>query len=109
METAKVKLADNSEYTISSLTVGDLIEVEKKFGSLTVDTAKIENIVFWIWLSLKRNHKEMTLEKLYDLIDAPFMSSDGLTKIFEIMTKLNGWDKVGTVKNALSPAEEKQA
>ena len=105
MKTRTIKLSDNNDYTITSLTVGDLIEVEKKFGSLEINTARLENIVFWLWLSIRRKHKDMTIEKLYDLIDMPFVSEGKLIQVFNVMNELNGWDKVSE-KNAPSPVKE---
>lgn len=107
-KTATVKLADGKDYIISTLTVGDLIEVEKKFGSLQIDIAKTENVIFWLWLSIKRHHKDLTLEGLYELIDAPFIAEGKMQGIFDAMSQINGWDKISE-KNSPSPAEEKRA
>ena len=98
----KIKLADGKEYTMKPFNVGDFIEIEKKFGNLTLEQDKIEPIIYWFWLAVKKNNKELTLEKLYELIDAPFIANNGLTDIFETMSKINGWDKLP--KNGISPA-----
>ena len=99
----KVKLADNNEYTISTLNVGDLIAVEKKYGNTVLDTKSMEQMIFWVYLAIKKTNKDMTIEKLYDLIDAPFMTSGGMILLFESLSKVNGWDKLE--KNAHSPVE----
>ena len=99
----KVKLADNNEYTISTLNVGDLIEVEKKYGSTVLDTKSIEQMIYWVFLAIRKTDKDMTLEKLYTLIDAPFITNGGVVILFETLSKVNGWDKL--VKNEHSPVE----
>lgn len=104
-KTEVIKLADGKEYTLTTLNVGDLIELEEKFGSIEVDTNKTKNMIYWIFLSIKKVHKDMTLEALYELIDAPFLIGNGMQGIFETLGRLNGWDKVP--KNALSPVVEK--
>ena len=91
-------------YTISEFTVGDFIEIEKKFGSLQLDQNKIEPTMFWFWLALKKNHKDTTLEKLYDMVPASFIADGGLAKIFDKLTELNGWDKLP--KNEGGPASK---
>jgi hypothetical protein len=102
MET--IKLADNKEYQLSPFNVGDLIEIEKKYGNIELDSNKIEPVIYYLWLSIKKKHKDITLDKLYELIDMPFMSEGGLNKTFGLLSKLNGWDKL---KNVTSPVEKK--
>ena len=104
-KTEVIQLADGKDYTMTTLNVGDLIEIEEKFGSIVIDTAKTKNIIYWLYLSLKKAHKDMTIEQLYELIDAPFISSNSMAKIFETMSKLNGW--ATDSKNVVSPAEKK--
>ena len=107
-KTEVIKLADDKEYTMTTLNVGDLIEIEEKFGSITIDISKTKNIMHWLWASLKKQHKDMTIEELYELVDAPFIASNSMGKIFESMSRLNGWDKMSTdSKNESSPAEKK--
>ena len=101
----KVKLSNGQEYVITTLDVGDLIEVEKKFGSTTLNSGSMEQMVFWAYLALRKQHKDMTLEKLYKLMDAPFITNGGLTELFAKMTHVNGWDQL--VKNEGSPAIQK--
>lgn len=106
-KTDVIKLADEKEYTVSTLNVGDLIEIEKKYGSLSVDITKVEAIIYWLWLGIKKAHKELKLEELYELIDAPYISDGGLEKVFKVMSALNGWDKT-TDPNVESPAGVKK-
>jgi len=103
-KTETIKLSDGKDYTMTTLNVGDLIEIEEKFGSTDIDTSKTKNNIYWLWLSLKKAHKDMKLEDLYELIDANFISKNGLTDIFTVMSRLNGWDKVS--KNVESLAKE---
>ena len=105
-KTSKITLADGKEYTLTTLNVGDLIEIEKKFGSIEINMGKVENIVYWIWLSIKEEHKQTTLEDLYKLIDMPFIADGGVDKLFVALSSINNLDKVS--KNVESPAEEKQ-
>lgn len=90
-KTSVIKLADGQDYIIGVFNVGDLIEIEKKYGKMELAPDKIEPIVFWLWLAIRKNHKEMTQEKLYDLIDAPFISNGGLANLFGALSQLNGW------------------
>ena len=99
----KVKLADNNEYTISTLNIGDLIEVEKKYGSTVLDTKSMEQMIFWVFLAIRKTNKDITIDKLYELIDAPFLTGDGITTLFNSLSKVNGWDKL--VKNEHSPVD----
>jgi len=102
----KIVLADGKEYVIKPFNVGDFIEIEKKFGNLQLNTEKIEPVIFWLWLAVRKVHKDLTLEKLYELIDAPFIANEGIVNVFEKLTKLNAWDKIP--KNVVSPAEKEQ-
>lgn len=99
-KTRTVKLGDEQNYNIGVFTVGDLIDIEKRYGKVDLASDKIEPIIYWFWLALKHCHKEITLEKLYELIDAPFISGGGLALLFTTMSELNGWDKT---KNAVTP------
>ena len=99
----KVRLADNNEYTISTLNVGDLIEVEKKYGSTVLDTKSIEQMIYWVYLAIKKTDKDITIEKLYELIDAPFITQGGMTLLFDSLAKVNGWDRLP--KNVHSPED----
>ena len=102
-----IQLADDKGYTISTLNMGDLVEIEKKFGSLQVDMNKIENITYWLWLALRKEQPDMKINDLYSLIDAPFIASGKMNAVFESLSKVNGWDKMP--KNEPSPAGKKQA
>ena len=102
MET--IQLADGKNYQLSAYDVGDLIEIEKKFGTVEMTANKIEPVIFYLWLSLKKEHKDMTLNQLYKLIDMKFMGQGGLNSIFDLLSKLNGWDKL---KNESSPTKDK--
>ena len=103
MKTDIIKL-DDGEYTISEFTVGDFIEIEKKFGNLTLEQDKLEPIMYWLWLAIKRNHKDMILEKLYELVPASFISSGGLANIFDKLSELNDWKTPS--KKVVSPPNE---
>ena len=105
-KTEVIQLADENEYTLTTLNVGDLIAIEEEFGDITINTAKTKNVMYWLWLSVKKVHKDMTLDELYELIDTPFLGENGLTKIIESMIRLNGWDKIS--KNVESLVEKKQ-
>ena len=107
MKTEKIRLGDGNEYEVGVLNVGDLIEIEDKFGETQINTAQIKNVNYWLWLSIRKCNKDMGLEKLYELIDAPFIASGGMDSIFKVISKLNGWDKAS--KNVESPVKEKQA
>lgn len=99
-KTDVIKLGDGQEYTISVFNVGDFIQIEKKYGSLSLDSSKIEPIIFWLWLAIKKTHKDITLEGLYELIDSIFISKGGVNTIVEKMSTLNGWE---AVKNVVTP------
>lgn len=102
--TTIIKLADGVDHKLSSLNLGDMIEIEKKFGSLSMDTDKVESIAYWIWLSLKKEDPTLTLEQSYELIDMPFMAGGGTEKVILAITKINGMDKQS--KNVESPVKE---
>lgn len=104
MKTGTVVLGDDKEYTMTTLNVKDLIEIQDKFKSISVDSTQLENVVYWIYLSIRKHHKDMTLDQLYELLDAPFIATKGFEKIFEVMSKLNGWDTLP--KNAPSPVQK---
>ena len=101
-----IMLGDNKEYTISTMNVGDLIDIEKKFGTTQLDSGKIEQVMYWIYLGLKKGNKDMTLDNLYTLIDAPFMAGPGMQKLFDALAKVNEWDTVA--KNAPGPVAAKK-
>lgn len=105
-KTEIIKLADGKDYSISTLNVGDLIEIEKKFGSLEINIVKTENMIYWLWLSIKKEQKDLTLEGLYELIDTPFIAEGKMNEIFNALSRVNGWDKLP--KNVVSPAEKEQ-
>jgi len=106
MKTEKIILGDGKEYSIGAFNVGDFIEIEKKFGSVSLQADKMEPMIFWFWLAIKKCNDSMKLKDLYELIDAPFISNGGMAKLFDAMSKLNGWDK--TTKNEDSPVKVAQ-
>ena len=108
MKTDKVVLGDSKEYTISIFNVGDLIAIEEKYGTMQVSMEKMEPMLFWLYLSLKKEHKELTQEKLYELVDIKFIQDGKLNDIFTKLVKLNGWDKqeADKGKNGSSPAKK---
>lgn len=106
MKTDKIKLGDNREYTISEFDIGDFVAIEDKYGSLQLQTNKIGPITFWLWLAIRKSHKDLTLEKLYKLIPASFITDGGINKIFDSLSRLNGWDTEES-KNGVSPVEKK--
>ena len=109
MKTDKIILGDGKEYIITEFDVGDFVEIEEKYGSLKLSENKMGPVIFWFWLAIKKAHKDITLERLYKLIPASFITSGGIGKIFESMTKLNNFDDTGdTAKNSESPAEGKK-
>ena len=67
-----------------------------------MDSGSIEQMIFWVYLALRRKHSDMTVDKLYELIDAPFLAGTGMTSLFNALSRVNGWDKLP--KNAVSPA-----
>jgi hypothetical protein len=103
IKTASVKMGDGNDYVVSSFNVGDFIDLEKKYGSLQLESTKLEPIMYWFWLAIRKNHKDMTIEKLYELVDTEFMANNGIAKMFDTMNSLNGWGT--TEKNAVSPAK----
>ena len=109
MKTAKVLLGDDKEYTITEFDVGDFIKIEEKYGSINLTEGKIEPIMYWTWLALRKSNKNLTLEQFYSLIPASYVTDGkGISGLFETLSKLNGWDKKETPsKNAPSPVEEK--
>lgn len=102
----KIVLGDGKEYTVRSYTIGDFIEIEKKYGSLKLEQDKMEPTIFWFWLAIRKAHKDMTLENLYDLIDMKFINNGGLQKITDAMTSVNDWQTETDSKNPLSPTKE---
>lgn len=108
MKTDKVVLGDTKEYTITIFDVGDLIAIEEKYGTMQVAMDKMEPMLFWLYLSLKKIHKELTQEKLYELVDIKFIQDGRLNDIFTKLVKLNGWDSVEgkEVKNDSGPAKK---
>lgn len=103
MKTEKIVLGDGKEYEIGAFHVGDFIEIEKKFGSVSLQADKMEPMIFWFWLAIKKCNEKMDIKQLYELIDAPFISDGGMAKLFGTMSKLNGWDKAA--KNEDSPVK----
>lgn len=108
----KIVLGDGKEYTLSSFNIGDFVEIEEQFGSVDLDTTKMKTTVYWIFLAIKKKHKELTLEGLYELITAAYISDGGIIKLLGIMSRLNGWDKNAdkdaNIKNAPAPKVENQ-
>ena len=100
-----IKLGDGKEYTIGEFNVGDFITIEEKYGNLKIDSSKVGPVIYWLWLAIKKMNKDITLEKLYELIPASFISSNGITIIFDALSKLNGWDNSDS-KNSQSPVEK---
>jgi hypothetical protein len=96
---------DGKEFVLSPLNVGDLIAIEKQFGSLQLDTTKFENIVYYVWLSLKKK-SPMTLEQFYEVVTVPFISKGGLIEIFQKLAKLNGWDTLPNEKASTVAVEK---
>ena len=107
MKQEKIVLGDGKEYTISEFNIGDFIKIEEKYGNLKLDENKLEPIIFWFWLALKKVHKDLSLEQQYSLIPASFVSNGKIGEIFDRLAKLNGWDTAG--KNSQRPMEEEQA
>ena len=106
IKTEKITLGDGKEYTIGEFNVGDFVQIEEKYGSLQLDSKKMGPMMFWFWLAIKKCHKDMTLEKLYELMPASFVNK-GITDIFAVMSKLNGWTSEES-KNDQSPVEIKK-
>ncbi len=106
MKTETIKLADGNDYKLSPLNMGDLIEIEEKLGSIEVNMNNIKSIAFWLWLSLKKENKDLTLENSYKLIDMPFIVDGNMESVIKAILKLNGMDKVS--KNVESPVKEKK-
>ena len=105
MKTEKITLGDGKEYSIGEFDVGDFIQIEEKYGNLQLDSTKMGPMIFWFWLAIKKCSKDMTIEKLYELMPASFMAN-GMVKIFAVMSKLNGWS-TEEAKNVPSPVEKK--
>ena len=106
MKTEKIVLGDGKEYTIGEFNVGDFVQIEEKYGSLTLDQTKMGPMLFWFWLAIKKCHKDMTLEQLYELMPASFVTK-GISNVFTVMAKLNGWNAEES-KNDQSPVEIKK-
>jgi len=102
MDKKKVMLGDGEEYTLAPFHVGDFIEIEKKYGSISLQQDKLEPVLFWFWLAIRKHHDGLTLEELYKKITSRFISEGGMAKIFETMADLNGWVES---KNEGSPVE----
>lgn len=100
-----IKLGDGQDYKIAPFNVGDLISIEKRFGSTTLDSTKLEPMVYWLYLAVKKNNKDMTIEQLYEKLDMPFLNKGGMQKVFEALSELNEWGKDS--KNAPSPVAAK--
>lgn len=65
----KIKIG-NKEFEIDKFNLNDIINLEKKLGSLVKIGEKISNIRFVLWYAIQRKHKNITEEEVGDMIVA---------------------------------------
>ena len=86
-----VKMGDKV-YQITPLTLGDIAEAEEKFGcdleSFDSAMKKLKNVIFLIFLSIRRKQPTATVQEIGDL----FLPSDmgELQKIMPIIMSTSG-------------------
>ena len=88
----------NKEYELSVMSVKDLLEIEKKYGTLNLAVDKIENVMFYLWLSIKKKNP-IEFDAFCESITVRDMSSGMLNTAFEKLAILNGWN---TLKNEVA-------
>lgn len=102
MKKESFKLSNGKEFILTEYSLGDFVEIEKKFGTVKLDETKIEPMLFWLWLAIRKEHKDIKLLDLYELIPASAIADGTLARAFTILAKLNDWDKQNE-KNVKSP------
>ncbi|OQA56543.1 MAG: hypothetical protein BWY42_00962 [Candidatus Omnitrophica bacterium ADurb.Bin277] len=74
---AKVKVGDK-ELELSPLTLGDIAEAEEKFGcdleGFGNAFKKVKNLLFLVYLSLRRKNKDIKLEAIGDMFQIADLS-----------------------------------
>ena len=88
----------SGEYTLSVLTVKDLLEIEKKYGTLNLAVDKIENVMFYLWLSAKKK-TAIEFDAFCESISVKDMSAGLLNSALEKLSIMNGWT---TLKNEVA-------
>ena len=99
-----LKLADK-ELELSVLSVKDLLAIEKRYGTLNLAVDKIDNMMFYLWLSVNKKNK-MEFDAFCDSITVKDMSNGVLNDAFEKLAKLNGWDTLASKNEVASQAVE---
>lgn len=101
----KIVLGDGKEYSLTEYDIGDFITIEEKFGTVAMTQGNMKQMMYWLHIALGKEHP-MTIEDMYKLIPASFVSDKGVEKVFQALSKLNGWDTVDQ-KNEVSLVEKK--
>ena len=99
-----LKLADK-ELELSVLSVKDLLAIEKRYGTLNLAVDKIDNMMFYLWLSVNKKNR-MEFDVFCDSITVKDMSNGALNNAFEKLAKLNGWDTLASKNEVASQAPE---
>jgi len=96
----------SGEYELSVLTVKDLLEIEKKYSTLNLAVDKIENVMFYLWLSARKK-TAIEFDAFCESISVKDMSSGVLNQAFEKLAILNGWNTLSKNEVAGKVAESK--
>lgn len=105
MAEEKIRLGDGQEYFVSTLNLGDLKLIKKRFGTTNIKTDDLEQVSYWIFLSVKKKHPDISEEILDTLLDIPFINSEGYINLLSAISKVNGVEK--NAKNQEAPSEKK--
>lgn len=83
-EIDKLRMSDGKEYKLAPVDVNLLVDFEEELGDSAMDmlqTGRLKYIRYLVYLRLKPNYPDMTVEKTGALID---------TKVIKEITKLLG-------------------
>lgn len=86
----KIVLADGKEYLVSPITMGVMMDLEKKFGSLNAlsnleeGEAKLSDVAFMAFVLLKQEHPELTQDRVNKLI-----TIQNMPKLVDLINKMN--------------------
>lgn len=88
---ATINVGDK-EYKLSPLTLGDIADAEEKFGcdleGFEKCFKKVSNLLFLVWLSLKRRHGDITIQTVKDMFKVSDMGE--LNTILSSILSLSG-------------------
>lgn len=80
------------EYFLSPLTLGDIAAAEEKIGcdldGFEKELKKVRNLLFLVYLSLRRKNKDITVEQVGDMFEVQDLEELG--KILDTVLQLSG-------------------